>query len=81
VRGLVGKGYRLCLTLGALPEPEHAFGESDAFRITAGCDKQSGTCHEIRQHAELHGFPHVPDNDFMLKVASRTDKNDGRRLR
>jgi hypothetical protein len=27
----------------------------------------------------LRGFPHVPGNDFMLSVASRKDKNDGKR--
>jgi hypothetical protein len=27
----------------------------------------------------FRGFPHVPGNDFMLSVASRKDKNDGKR--
>jgi len=29
----------------------------------------------------FRGFPHVPGNDFMLRVASRGDKNDGKKLR
>jgi len=29
----------------------------------------------------FRGFPHVPGNDFMLRVASRRDKNDGKKLR
>jgi len=28
----------------------------------------------------FRGFPHVPGNDFMLSVASRRDKNDGKKL-
>jgi hypothetical protein len=30
---LDGKGYRLCLTLGALAELEHAFGEDDMLAV------------------------------------------------
>jgi hypothetical protein len=28
----------------------------------------------------FRGFPHVPGNDFMLSVASREGKNDGKKF-
>ncbi len=51
----------------------------DQFRIVAGCDKQFSTCKEKFDNvANFRGFPHVPGNDFMLSVASRQGKNDGK---
>lgn len=51
----------------------------DNFRIVAGCDKQFATCRaKFANTANFRGFPHVPGNDFMLSVASRKDKNDGK---
>jgi uncharacterized phage protein (TIGR02218 family) len=45
----------------------------------ADCDKQFSTCKaKFDNVANFRGFPHVPGNDFMLSVASRKDKNDGR---
>ena len=53
----------------------------DTFRIQAGCDKQFTTCRaKFANVANFRGFPHVPGNDFLLHVASRKDKNDGRGL-
>jgi uncharacterized phage protein (TIGR02218 family) len=51
----------------------------DTFSIVAGCDKQFATCRaKFNNVPNLRGFPHVPGNDFMLSVASRRDKNDGK---
>jgi uncharacterized phage protein (TIGR02218 family) len=51
----------------------------DHFRIVAGCDKQFSTCKaKFDNVANFRGFPHVPGNDFMLSVASRQGKNDGK---
>lgn len=62
--------------------PSEDMGEGDTFRITAGCNKQFSTCRtKFDNTVNFRGFPHAPGNDFMLRVASRTDKNDGRRLR
>jgi uncharacterized phage protein (TIGR02218 family) len=51
----------------------------DTFRIVAGCDKQFSTCKaKFDNVANFRGFPHVPGNDFMLSVATRGGKNDGK---
>lgn len=51
----------------------------DTFLIVAGCDKQFSTCKaKFDNVANFRGFPHVPGNDFMLSVASRQGKNDGK---
>lgn len=70
------------VTIELWQRPSEDMGEGDTFRITAGCNKQFSTCRtKFDNTVNFRGFPHVPGNDFMLRVASRTDKNDGRRLR
>lgn len=62
--------------------PAEEIAISDTFRIIAGCDKQFATCRaKFANTANFRGFPHVPGNDFMLSVATRDGKNDGRKLR
>ena len=39
---LDGKTYRLCLTLGALAELEHAFGEDDMLAATFTAARERG---------------------------------------
>jgi len=42
----------------------------DTFRVTAGCDKRFATCREKFANAvDFRGFPHMPGNDFVLRVA------------
>jgi uncharacterized phage protein (TIGR02218 family) len=42
----------------------------DAFRVTAGCDKSLATCGaKFGNVANHRGFPHMPGNDFILRVA------------
>ncbi len=61
--------------------PAEDIAEGDAFSITAGCDKQFATCRtKFANTANFRGFPHVPGNDFMLSVATRDGKNDGKKL-
>lgn len=43
----------------------------DAFRVSAGCDKSLATCGaKFANVANHRGFPHMPGNDFVLKVAT-----------
>lgn len=70
------------VTIELWQRPSEAIQPGDTFHITAGCDKQFRTCrNKFANTANFRGFPHVPGNDFMLRMASRLDKNNGRRLR
>ena len=42
----------------------------DTFRVTAGCDKRFSTCGgKFANAANFRGFPHMPGNDFVLRLA------------
>lgn len=42
----------------------------DGFTVTAGCDKRFPTCRDrFGNAANFRGFPHMPGNDAVLKVA------------
>jgi uncharacterized phage protein (TIGR02218 family) len=70
------------VTVELWQRPAAGLSPGDTFRITAGCDKQFGTCRKkFGNTLNFRGFPHVPGNDFMLRVASRRDTNDGKKLR
>ena len=44
------------------------------FTITAGCDKDLGTCAAKFSNAvNFRGFPHMPGNDFVTRVARPDD--------
>ena len=44
----------------------------DAFRFTAGCDKQLATCRaKFANAASYRGFPHMPGNDFLSSPIRR----------
>jgi uncharacterized phage protein (TIGR02218 family) len=44
--------------------------QGDPFRVTAGCDKHFETCRaKFANIANFRGFPHMPGNDFVLRVA------------
>lgn len=50
------------------PEPLAA---GDAFTVTAGCDKRLATCRDRFTNAlNFRGFPHMPGNDAVLRVAT-----------
>lgn len=45
-------------------------GAGDAFVVTAGCDKLFTTCRaKFANVPNFRGFPHMPGNDFIVKVA------------
>lgn len=49
------------------PEP---LGAGDGFTVTAGCDKRFETCRDRFANAlNFRGFPHMPGNDALLRVA------------
>ena len=44
---------------------------ADVFRVTAGCDKRLATCRDkFANVPNFRGFPHMPGNDFVVKVAA-----------
>ena len=48
----------------------HSPVAGDTFTITAGCDKQYATCRDRFSNASrFRGFPHMPGNDFVTRVA------------
>lgn len=50
------------------PEP---LAVGDAFTVTAGCDKRLSTCRDRFANAlNFRGFPHMPGNDAVLRVAT-----------
>lgn len=61
-------GTAMRLTLWSQPPFTVELG--DAFQITAGCDKQFSTCRMRFSNAlNFRGFPHMPGNDHLLKIA------------
>ena len=56
-----------------------AISIGDEFEISAGCDKQFGTCREkFSNSVNFRGFPHLPGNDFVTSYPNRDDPdNDG----
>lgn len=51
----------------------------DAFTVTAGCDKQFGTCKaKFANQANFRGFPYMPGNDAVLSYPNRGEALDGK---
>ena len=53
---------------------------SDAFTVTAGCDKRFQTCHDrFNNVVNFRGFPHIPGNDFVVSYPVQGQPgNDGK---
>lgn len=50
----------------------------DEFTVTAGCDKQFGTCRFVFNNAiNFRGFPWMPSNDRLMSYPKRNLDNDG----
>jgi uncharacterized phage protein (TIGR02218 family) len=50
----------------------------DAFEVTAGCDKQLGTCRAKFGNAlNFRGFPHMPGNDFIVSTPQAGGSDGG----
>lgn len=82
-KGRVGQIKRHTLSGGsagfelwqALSEPIAA---GDAFTLTAGCDKQFGTCKtKFANAANFRGHPYMPGTGVVLAVASSSTPLDG----
>ncbi|HEY4124724.1 MAG TPA: DUF2163 domain-containing protein [Rhizomicrobium sp.] len=51
---------------------------SDAFAITAGCDKQFSTCKtKFGNAANFRGFPYMPGNDAVIATVAQSQVLDG----
>ena len=58
------------VTLSLWQALAHPPSPGDTFTITAGCDKQFATCRDrFANAARFRGFPHMPGNDFITRVA------------
>jgi uncharacterized phage protein (TIGR02218 family) len=54
--------------------PAETVSASDAFTITAGCDKLSETCKsKFSNLANFRGFPHIPGDDLLTQYASNAE--------
>jgi uncharacterized phage protein (TIGR02218 family) len=50
----------------------------DGFTVTAGCDKQFGTCKaKFANQVNFRGFPYMPGNDAALSYPNAGDALDG----
>lgn len=57
-------------TIELWEEPAFAPSAGDAFSVTAGCDKQIGTCAaRFANVVNFRGFPHMPGNDFVTAIS------------
>jgi uncharacterized phage protein (TIGR02218 family) len=44
----------------------------DTFTLTPGCDKSLATCRDrFANTVNFRGFPHMPGNDFLVRVAQQ----------
>ena len=63
------------IDLWAVPKFQIAVGES--VSLIAGCDKQLSTCvAKFSNAVNFRGFPHMPGNDFVAKVAAASDPHN-----
>jgi uncharacterized phage protein (TIGR02218 family) len=60
------------VTIELWQEPAQPPATGDAFTVTAGCDKQLGTCRaKFANTCNFRGFPHMPGNDFVTSYVRR----------
>jgi uncharacterized phage protein (TIGR02218 family) len=60
------------VTIELWQEPAQPAAAGDTFTITAGCDKQLGTCRaKFANTCNFRGFPHMPGNDFVTSYVRR----------
>ena len=58
--------------------PPLTISSGDGFMVTAGCDKQMGTCKsKFSNLANFRGFPHMPGNDWVATYPVSQDIMDG----
>jgi uncharacterized phage protein (TIGR02218 family) len=55
-----------------------AIAIGDAFIVTAGCDKQFGTCKaKFANAVNFRGFPYMPGNDAVTSYPTQSQVLDG----
>lgn len=55
--------------------------KGDLAQLIAGCDKNSETCRaKFANFMNFRGFPHIPGEDWVTAVPSRTTSNDGGKI-
>jgi len=65
-------------TVTLLEHPVRPVLATDAFDITAGCDKTFATCTaKFANAANFRGFPHIPGQDTIIRYAAKGDANAG----
>jgi len=65
-------------TLTLLEPPVRPILATDAFDITAGCDKSFATCKaKFANAVNFRGFPHIPGQDTIIRYAAKGDTNAG----
>jgi len=65
-------------TVNLLEAPVRPIQVTDAFTITAGCDKTFATCKaKFANTVNFRGFPHIPGQDTIIRYATKGDANSG----
>jgi len=65
-------------TVTLLEQPVRPILATDAFTITAGCDKTFATCTaKFTNATNFRGFPHIPGQDTIIRYAAKGDANSG----
>ncbi len=65
-------------TVTLLEQPVRPILVTDAFSITAGCDKSFETCTaKFINAVNFRGFPHIPGQDTIIRYAAKGDANTG----
>ena len=58
-------------------QPRFSIAVGEVVNLVAGCDKQLATCRaKFANAVNFRGFPHMPGNDFVAKVAAASDPNN-----
>lgn len=57
-------------------EPRGPLVAGQTFRVSAGCDKHLETCGvKFSNAVNFRGFPHMPGNDFLTRIVSRSRRS------
>jgi len=66
------------VTITLMEIPVRPLATGDAFDIFAGCDKAFETCKaKFANPANFRGFPHIPGQDTVIRIATSGDPNTG----
>ncbi len=66
------------VTVTLLEAPVRPISTGDNFNITVGCDKRFETCKtKFANAVNFRGFPHIPGQDTVIRIATSGDPNTG----